>query len=106
VLIGTFVGVLPGLGSLAAMSLLLPITYHVDPILAIILLAGIYYGAEYGGSTSSILLNLPGTTSSAVTCLDGYPMSKSGRAGIALFMTTIASLSGALIGILALLFFS
>jgi putative tricarboxylic transport membrane protein len=106
VTLGTFVGVLPGIGSLAAMSLLLPLTYHIDPLLAIIMLAGIYYGAEYGGSTSSILLNLPGTTSAAVTCIDGYPMTRNGKAGVALFMTTIASLSGAMVGLFAVTFFS
>ena len=91
VLLGTVVGVLPGIGSLAAISLLLPLTYHMPPTAAIIMLAGVYYGAQYGGSTASILLNLPGSPSSAVTCLDGYPMAKKGKAGVALFVTTIAS---------------
>lgn len=103
VLVGTAVGVLPGIGSLAAISMLLPITFYLDPTTAIIMLAGVYYGAEYGGSTASILLNLPGTPSNAVTCLDGYPMAQSGRAGVALFMTTIASFVGGTLGILILI---
>ena len=106
VLLGTFVGVLPGIGPLAAISLLLPITYYIDPTSAIVMLAGVYYGAEYGGSTASILLNLPGTTANAITCLDGHPMAKQGRAGVALFMTTIASLIGGLVGVMALVLFS
>jgi putative tricarboxylic transport membrane protein len=99
VFLGTLIGVLPGIGALATISLLLPITYHMTPGAAIIMLAGVYYGASYGGSTASILLNLPGTPSAAVACLDGYPMSKQGRAGVALFMTTIASFVGAMIGL-------
>lgn len=106
VFLGTFVGVLPGIGPLAAISLLLPITYYIDATSAIVMLAGVYYGAEYGGSTASILLNLPGTTANAVTCLDGHPMAKQGRAGVALFMTTIASLVGGVVGIMALVLFS
>ena len=72
VLLGTLVGVLPGLGPVAAMSLLLPVTYNVTPVNAIIMLSGIYYGSMYGGSTTSILLNIPGEAASVVTCLDGY----------------------------------
>jgi len=106
VFLGTFVGVLPGIGPLAAISLLLPITYYIDATSAIVMLAGVYYGAEYGGSTASILLNLPGTTANAVTCLDGHPMAKQGRAGVALFMTTIASLVGGIVGVMALVLFS
>ncbi|MDP2093994.1 MAG: tripartite tricarboxylate transporter permease [Hydrogenophaga sp.] len=106
VFLGTLIGVLPGIGALAAISLLLPITYHIPPTAAIVMLAGVYYGAQYGGSTASILLNLPGTPSSAVACLDGYPMAKQGRAGVALFMTTIASFVGSMLGILALVLFS
>lgn len=106
VFLGTFVGVLPGIGALAAISLLLPITYHIPPTAAIIMLAGVYYGAQYGGSTASILLNLPGTPSSAVTCLDGYPMASKGKAGVALFVTTIASLVGAMSGLILLVLFS
>lgn len=106
VFLGTLIGVLPGIGALAAISLLLPVTYHMDAATSIVMLAGVYYGAEYGGSTASILLNLPGTPSNAVTCLDGHPMAKQGRAGVALFMTTIASFIGGAIGILALIIFA
>ncbi len=106
VFLGTLIGVLPGIGALATISLLLPITFHISPTEAIVMLAGVYYGAQYGGSTAAILLNLPGTPSSAVACLDGYPMAKQGRAGVALFMTTIASFVGSMLGIAALVFFS
>lgn len=106
VFLGTLIGVLPGIGALATISLLLPITYHIPPTAAVVMLAGVYYGAQYGGSTASILLNLPGTPSSAVACLDGYPMAKQGRAGIALFMTTVASFVGSMIGILMLILFA
>lgn len=106
VFLGTLIGVLPGIGALATISLLLPITYHIPPTAAIVMLAGVYYGAQYGGSTASILLNLPGTPASAVVCLDGYPMAKQGRAGVALFMTTIASFVGSMLGILMLVMFS
>ena len=100
VFLGTFIGVLPGIGSLATISMLLPITFHLNATSAIIMLAGIYYGANYGGSTASILLNLPGTPSAAVACLDGYPMAKKGQAGVALMITTLASFVGSTIGIL------
>ena len=106
VFLGTLIGVLPGIGALAAISLLLPITYYIEPTAAIVMLAGVYYGAQYGGSTASILLNLPGTPSSVVACLDGYPMAKQGRAGVALFMTTIASFVGSMLGILVLILFA
>jgi TctA family transporter len=100
VFLGTFIGVLPGIGSLATISMLLPITFHLEATTAIIMLAGIYYGANYGGSTASILLNLPGTPSAAVACLDGYPMAKKGNAGVALMITTLASFVGSTIGVL------
>ena len=103
VLLGTGLGVLPGIGALAAVSMLLPITFYLDPTTALILLAGVYYGAEYGGSTASILLNLPGTPASAVTCLDGYPMARQGRAGVALFTVTMASFIGGCIGIVIMI---
>jgi TctA family transporter len=105
VTLGTLIGVLPGIGSLAAVSMLMPISFYLEPTTALILLAGVWYGAEYGGSTAAILLNLPGTPSSAVTSLDGYAMTKSGRAGVALFSTTIASFIGGTMGILALMLF-
>src|SRR3972149_6944858 len=81
VVLGTAVGVLPGLGPAAAIALLLPATYAMAPTAAIIMLAGIYYGAMYGGSTTSILMNVPGEAASAVTCIDGYQMARQGRAG-------------------------
>lgn len=102
VFLGTFFGALPGIGSLAAVTMLLPITFYLEPTTALVMLAGVYYGAEYGGSTSSILLNLPGTPSNAVTCLDGYPMTQRGRSGVALFATTIASFWGGTFGIILL----
>ena len=88
---GTLVGVLPGLGPTATLALLLPITFHLTPVSAIIMLAGICYGAAYGGSTTSILLNIPGEPSSVVTCLDGYQMARKGRAGPALGISAFAS---------------
>lgn len=106
VVVGTAVGVLPGFGPLAAISLLLPITYHLEPTSALIMLAGIFYGSQYGGSITSILLNIPGEATSAITCLDGYPMSKQGKAGIALFLTTYASFIGATVGIIMMMIFS
>ncbi len=105
VFLGTFIGVLPGLGSLAAISMLLPLTFYLEPTTALIMLGGIYYGGEYGGSIASILLNLPGTPSAAVTCLDGNPMAKQGRAGVALFVTAMASFVGGSVGIVALMGF-
>ena len=106
VALGTLIGVIPGVGTLATMSLLFPITYHLEPTAALIMLAGIWYGSTYGGSTASILLNLPGTPANAVTCLDGFPMAKQGRGGVALLMTTVASFVGASVGILLLMLFS
>ena len=98
--IGMFIGVLPGVGPLAAISMLLPLTYYTTPTNALVMLSGIYYGAQYGGSVASILLRLPGTASSAVVCLDGYEMTKNGRAGAALFLSALASFIGGSIGIL------
>jgi TctA family transporter len=106
VFVGMLVGVLPGIGPLAALSLLLPLTYYMEPTASLIMLAGIFYGAQYGGSTASILMNLPGESATAVTCLDGYPMAKQGRAGVALFITTIASFVGGCIAIVLLIFFA
>lgn len=101
--LGMLIGVLPGIGHFAAISILMPLTYHVPPTAALVMLAGIYYGAQYGGSICSILLNLPGTASSAVICLDGYPMAQQGRAGVAIFLTTIASFVGSVIAIIVLI---
>ncbi|MGZ5119192.1 MAG: tripartite tricarboxylate transporter permease [Burkholderiales bacterium] len=89
--LGTLIGVLPGIGPLATIAMLLPITFNVPPVSALIMLAGIYYGAQYGGSTTAILVNLPGETSSVVTCLDGYQMARQGRAGPALAIAAIGS---------------
>src|SRR5512141_3300942 len=91
VFFGTLIGVLPGIGPVATIAMLLPTTYALQPVSALIMLAGIYYGAQYGGSTTSILLNMPGETSSAVTCLDGHQMARKGQAGAALTVAALAS---------------
>ena len=101
--LGTVVGVLPGLGPPATIAMLLPLTFKMDPTGAMIMLAGIYYGAKYGGSTTAILLNVPGETSSVVTCLDGYQMARKGRAGAALGMSAIASFIAGTVGTVALM---
>jgi putative tricarboxylic transport membrane protein len=106
VTIGTFVGVLPGVGAMAAVAICLPITFYLEPMIALIMLAGIFYGAQYGSSTASILLNIPGTVTAAVTCLDGYPLTKQGRAGPALFITTVTSFVGGSIAIVLLMGFA
>ncbi|WP_279483966.1 tripartite tricarboxylate transporter permease [Aureimonas sp. SK2] len=106
VFLGTVIGVIPGLGALAAISMLFPITFHLDPTSALIMLAGIWYGTSYGGNTASILLNIPGTPANAVTCLNGYPMTRQGRGGVALLMTTIASFVGGSIGIVLMMLFA
>ncbi len=103
VLIGTLVGVLPGLGPVAAISLLLPTTFHVTPVSGIIMLAGIYYGAMYGGSTTSILVNIPGEAASVVTCLDGYKMARQGRAGPALGIAAFGSFIAGTFGVVGLM---
>src|ERR671914_1447753 len=91
VLLGTTVGVLPGIGPTGTIGLLLPITFNFEPVTALIMLAGIYYGAQYGGSTTAVLINLPGESSSAVTAIDGYEMARRGRAGPALATAAIGS---------------
>jgi putative tricarboxylic transport membrane protein len=103
VFIGTLVGVLPGIGPAGAMAILLPATFHAPPLSTIIMLAGIYYGAMYGGSTTSILVNIPGEPSSVVTCLDGYQMARQGRAGPALGISAFGSFIAGTIGMLALM---
>src|SRR6186713_657579 len=90
-LVGTLIGVLPGIGSLATIAMLLPITFGLPPVGALIMLAGIFYGAQYGGSTTAILVNVPGESSSVVTCLDGHQMARQGRAGPALAIAAIGS---------------
>ena len=90
-LVGTLVGVLPGIGPVATIAMLLPLTFYLDPVAGLIMLAGIFYGAQYGGSTTAILLNLPGEASSVMTCLDGHMMAKNGRAGPALTIAALGS---------------
>src|SRR5438477_5921376 len=90
-LLGTLIGVLPGIGPVATIAMLLPITFNLSPVAALIMLAGIYYGAQYGGSTTAILVNIPGESSSVVTCLDGYQMARQGRAGPALAIAALGS---------------
>jgi putative tricarboxylic transport membrane protein len=104
VFIGTLIGVLPGIGPVGTMSILLPITFRTSPVTAIIMLAGIYYGAQYGGSTTSILMNIPGEASSVITCLDGYKMARQGRAGPALGMAAFASFIAGTLGVVLLTF--
>ncbi|MEO0250484.1 MAG: tripartite tricarboxylate transporter permease, partial [candidate division WOR-3 bacterium] len=101
---GTLVGVLPGIGPVGTMSLLLPVTYHVSPVGAIIMLAGIYYGAQYGGSTTAILANIPGEASSVTTGLDGYQMARQGKAGLALGVSAIGSFVAGTLSIFGLMF--
>jgi len=103
VVLGTVIGVLPGLGPPATIAMLLPLTMKLDPTGAMIMLAGIYYGAKYGGSTTSILLNVPGESSSVVTCIDGYQMARKGRAGAALGMAAISSFIAGTFGVVALM---
>ena len=91
VLVGNLIGVLPGMGALSAISILLPLTYVMKPVPAILMLAGIFYGSMYGGAIGAILLNLPSHPPHAVTCLDGYPMTKKGKGGTALGITMIAT---------------
>jgi len=98
--VGTLIGVLPGIGPLATIAMLLPLTFNVTPVSALIMLAGIYYGAQYGGSTTAILVNLPGETSAVVTCIDGYQMARQGRAGPALAIAAIGSFFAGTVGTL------
>src|ERR687895_2290687 len=101
--IGTLVGVLPGVGPLAGISLLLPVSFGLDATSAIVLLAGIYYGAMYGGSTTSILMRIPGEAASVMTCVDGYAMTQNGRAGAALAISAIGSFFAGTLGVLGLM---
>src|SRR6187402_2612763 len=98
--LGTLIGVLPGIGPVATIAMLLPITFNLPPTSALIMLAGIYYGAQYGGSTTAILVNLPGESSSVVTCLDGYQMARRGRAGAALATAALGSFFAGTVGVL------
>ncbi len=103
---GTAVGMLPGLGPLAGMALLLPLTFNLDPATAVIMLAGIFYGAMYGGSTTSILARIPGEAASVVTCIDGYEMARKGRAGPALVVAAIGSFIGGTLSVIGLTLFA
>jgi putative tricarboxylic transport membrane protein len=105
-LLGTLVGVLPGLGPTVALAILFPLTSVLAPVPAIIMLAGIYYGAMYGGSTTAILLNIPGEIASVPTCLDGYPMAQQGRGGVALGIAAIGSFIAGTLGVVAVTFFA
>lgn len=102
-IIGTLVGMMPGLGPLAGISLLLPATFGLNPIIAIVLLAGVYYGAMYGGSTTSILMRIPGEAASVMTCVDGYAMTQQGRAGPALAIAAIGSFVAGTLGVIGLM---
>lgn len=102
VLIGTFVGILPGLGPTASIAILLPITFGLGPITGIIMLAGIYYGSQYGGSTSAILLNIPGENSSVMTCIDGNKMARNGKAGVAIMTAAISSFIAGIITVIVM----
>jgi len=104
--LGTLIGVLPGIGPIGTISMLLPATFHMSPTSAIIMLAGIYYGAMYGGSTTSILVNIPGEAASVVTCLDGYEMAKQGRAGPALGIAAFGSFIAGTLGVVGLMIFA
>lgn len=106
VLLGNIIGVLPGIGPLAAISMLLPVTYGLDPTGALVMLAGLYYGTSFGGATTSILLNLPGTASHAIVCVDGHPLAQQGKGGQAIFMAMFASFVGVFFGIILMMLFS
>ena len=106
VLLGTLIGVLPGIGPVATIAMLLPATYALPPVSALIMLAGIYYGAQYGGSTTAILVNIPGESSSVVTCLDGYAMARQGRAGAALAVAALGSFFAGTVSTLILAMFA
>ena len=104
VCMGMFVGVLPGLGPVAGTALLIPMTYDLEPVTAIIMLAGIFYGAMYGGTITSVLINTPGEGASVITCIDGYQMARQGRAGQALGVAAIGSFVGGIVAIVCLTF--
>jgi putative tricarboxylic transport membrane protein len=105
-ILGTLIGVLPGIGPVATIAMLLPITFHLPPTASLIMLAGIYYGASYGGSTTSILVNLPGESASVVTCLDGYQMARNGRAGAALSISAVGSFFAGTVGTMIIVIFA
>ena len=100
VFIGTLIGVLPGIGPAGTMAMLLPFSFGIEPASAVIMLAGIFYGAQYGGSTTAILVNIPGESSSVMTCVDGYQMARQGRAGRALGIAAFGSFIAGTIGVI------
>src|SRR5919197_3584909 len=102
-LVGTLVGILPGIGPLAGISILLPVTFGLDATKAIVMLAGIYYGSQYGGSTTSILMRIPGEAASVMTCIDGYAMTQKGRAGAALAIAAIGSFIAGTVSVVGLM---
>src|SRR5436309_13957232 len=105
-LVGTLIGVLPGIGPIATIAMLLPLTFHLEPVSGLIMLAGIFYGAQYGGSTTAILVNMPGETSSVVTCIDGHQMARKGRAGAALAVAALGSFFAGCVSTLLIALFS
>lgn len=106
VFIGTFIGMMPGLGPISAIAIMIPVTYSMDPALALVMMAGVYYGAVFGGSSSSILLNAPGISGTVATAFDGYPMAQQGKAGKALAIAAIASFTGGTISVILLMLFT
>ncbi|GAA0465938.1 tripartite tricarboxylate transporter permease [Alkalibacillus silvisoli] len=106
VFVGTFIGMLPGLGPISAIAIMIPITYGMNPTLALVMMAGVYYGAVFGGSTSSILLNAPGISGTVASSFDGYPMAQNGQAGKALAIAAIASFIGGTISVILLMAFA
>jgi putative tricarboxylic transport membrane protein len=105
-LVGTLIGVLPGIGPIATLAMLMPVTFYLQPLPALIMLAAIYYGAQYGGSTTSILVNIPGESASVITCLDGYAMARQGRAGAALAVSALGSFFAGCIATVAIALFA
>ena len=106
-IVGTFIGMLPGLGPMSIIAIMIPVAISLgDPAAALILLAGVYYGAIFGGSTSSILINAPGVASTVATSFDGYPLTRQGKAGKALTIAAISSFAGGTLGAILLLFFA
>lgn len=106
VLIGTIIGMIPGLGPISAIAIMIPVTYGMDPTIALVMMAGVYYGSMYGGSTSSILLNAPGVAGTVATAFDGYPMAQQGKAGKALAISAIASFVGGTVSVVLLMLFA
>ncbi|MFS0788325.1 tripartite tricarboxylate transporter permease [Shouchella sp. 1P09AA] len=106
VLLGTIIGMIPGLGPISAIAIMIPITYGMDPTIALVMMAGVYYGSMYGGSTSSILLNAPGVAGTVAASFDGYPMAKQGKAGKALAISAIASFVGGTVSVILLMLFA